>query len=45
MQGQGKMTHANGDIYEGTWHGDRKHGQGKLTSVSGAGYEGAWVAD
>jgi hypothetical protein len=44
MHGQGKMTFANGDVYEGQWQADKKHGQGKMTLASGNVYEGQWEA-
>ena len=40
--GQGKMTYANGDVYEGAWENDEYHGQGTLTYTDGDVYEGAW---
>ena len=32
---KGKMTHENGDIYEGEWTEGKKHGKGKLTYTNG----------
>ena len=38
MHGQGKMTYADGNVYEGQWEADKKHGQGKFTWASGNGF-------
>ena len=38
----GKMTYANGDIYEGEWKDDLFDGHGKYTWVNGEVYEGQW---
>ena len=47
--GQGKMTYANGDVYEGGWRNGLRHDQGKMTydnggvyAKDGDVYEGAW---
>jgi hypothetical protein len=45
-QGRGRMTHANGDIYEGQWSGDRANGFGVFIDIaSEAKYEGYWLED
>jgi hypothetical protein len=43
--GQGTMTYANGDIYEGQWIDDRRYGQGTMTYANGDKYEGEWRFD
>jgi hypothetical protein len=45
QHGQGKMTCANGEAYEGQYEAGKKHGQGKFTFASGGVYEGQWEAD
>jgi len=39
----GKMTYANGDIYDGKWNLDKWHGEGKYSWANGASYDGCWV--
>ena len=39
------MTHANGDIYEGSWKEDKAHGFGIFVDSSNAKYEGFWLDD
>jgi len=34
--GQGKLYHADGDIYEGEWLDDKANGQGTYTHANGA---------
>ena len=43
LNGHGKLVHANGDFYDGTWKNGLKHGFGvyDLDSV-GLRYEGFW---
>ena len=43
--GQGTMTYANGDIYEGEWTWDGRNGQGTMTYANGDIYEGEWSFD
>lgn len=38
----GKMTYANGDIYEGEWKDSQKNGHGKYIWTDGDVYEGEW---
>ena len=38
--GKGKLTIANGNVYEGDWKHDRRNGKGKETYASGNVYEG-----
>ena len=45
MHGQGKITFANGDVYEGQCEANNYQGQGKFTYASGNVYEGQWEAD
>ena len=39
-QGFGKLTHVNGDTYEGEWMNDMAHGRGIFTHYRGVRYEG-----
>ena len=39
------MTHANGDLYEGTWKDDKANGHGVFIDAANARYEGEWVED
>lgn len=41
--GQGRVTWANGDVYEGLMVRGQRHGQGRFTWHSGQQYEGEWV--
>ena len=43
--GKGRMTHANGDIYEGYWKNDKANGKGTFWDTNGAKYEGCWLDD
>ncbi len=43
--GRGRMTHANGDMYEGEWVADKANGRGVFVDAAGAKYEGEWVDD
>ena len=44
--GAGRMTHANGDIYEGYWREDKANGMGVfIENANGARYEGEWLDD
>ena len=38
--GRGKLTHADGDIYEGDWMNDKANGNGVYSHSNGAKYEG-----
>jgi hypothetical protein len=38
--GKGRMTHANGDVYEGEWRDDKACGYGLFLDVNNARYEG-----
>ena len=42
--GRGRMTHANGDYYEGDWKADRAQGKGIFVGQE-ASYEGEWAND
>lgn len=42
---QGKLIHADGDIYEGEWKDDKANGFGVYIHVNGAKYEGEWLND
>jgi hypothetical protein len=41
--GEGKLTDADGNIYEGKWLNDKAHGQGTLYWKNGDKYEGLWA--
>jgi len=41
----GRMTHANGDLYEGEWKEDMAHGYGTFLDTKGASYKGYWIKD
>ena len=44
--GKGKMTFANGDVYQGHWKDGQRHGRGKLIEkASGDIYDGDWKMD
>ncbi len=38
----GKVTYANGDVYEGAFENDQRHGQGTFTGTDGYTYVGQW---
>lgn len=39
------MTHANGDIYDGSWKEDKANGYGVFVDINNARYEGYWNED
>jgi len=43
--GKGKMTYADGDVYEGEWKNNKKSGNGKMTFKNNSSYEGKWRSD
>jgi len=43
--GEGKITWAVGDVYEGTIVRGKRHGAGRFTWANGQFYEGTWVHD
>lgn len=45
LSGQGKVTWANGDVYQGELSQNRRHGQGEFTWANGQRYRGTWVND
>jgi hypothetical protein len=45
MTGEGTIQWANGDRYEGTMVGGRKHGKGIFTWSNGQRYDGEWAND
>lgn len=45
LTGQGKVTWANGDVYQGELLQSRRHGQGEFTWANGQRYRGTWVSD
>ena len=42
---KGKMTHANGDVYEGEWKDDKANGFGVFQDTNNARYKGYWKDD
>jgi hypothetical protein len=42
MNGQGKFTYTNGDVYDGEWKNGLKSGQGLYTFTNGDVYDGEW---
>lgn len=40
--GNGRLIHADGDVYEGDWVDDKAHGKGIYIHMDGARYEGDW---
>ena len=38
--GNGKLIHADGDIYEGEWKDDKANGKGTYVHINGAKYTG-----
>lgn len=45
IDGKGKMTYLNGDVYDGEWVEGRRHGHGRLKTAGGDVYEGQWIDD
>lgn len=45
FQGLGRMTHANGNIYQGQWHDGKANGNGVFIDGNGSIYEGDWIDD
>jgi len=43
--GRGKLTFANGDVYEGEFKGGRMDGYGQMVYIDGDTYEGEWKCD
>ena len=43
--GNGKMTYANGNVYDGQWLNDKKEGKGTMTYIDGNIYDGQWSND
>ena len=39
-KGHGKMTHVNGEVYDGEWKNGMRGGRGKMTYGNGDVYEG-----
>lgn len=44
-EGQGRLIHANGDVYEGNWEKDKAEGFGVYTRSDGNRYVGEWKND
>ena len=45
MEGKGRLTIVNGDVYVGNLHKGKKSGYGKMTYQDGTVYEGEWEND
>ncbi len=45
LTGQGQVTWANGDAYQGELRQSRRHGQGEFTWANGQRYQGTWAND
>jgi len=45
IQGYGKKTYDNGDIYEGEWLDDKRNGIGKMHYTNNTTYDGMWKND
>jgi hypothetical protein len=43
--GSGRLTWANGDVYEGTLQNGKRHGRGLFVWATGHRYQGDWVND
>ena len=41
-QGAGKMTYADGSVYEGNWLKGKPHGRGKIVYADGSTFDGSW---
>lgn len=41
----GRMTHANGDIYQGKWQDGKANGHGVYIDQNGSMYVGGWFND
>lgn len=40
FHGKGRMTHANGDIYQGNWENGKANGHGVFVDIEGSMYVG-----
>ena len=43
--GKGRLIHADGDVYDGSWKDDKAHGYGIYSHLDGARYMGNWKED
>ena len=43
--GQGRLIHSDGDVYEGSWKNDKSHGYGIYYHADGSSYCGEWEED
>lgn len=43
MAGSGRLTYADGSVYEGALRDDLPEGRGKITHADGSSYEGDWA--
>ena len=44
FQGEGRLTSADGDAYEGDWKDGKRDGEGSFNYVNGDSYSGNWLA-
>ena len=42
MDGEGKYSYADGNVYEGGYVDDKKHGEGKVTFADGDAFRNVW---
>jgi hypothetical protein len=42
---RGRLIHADGDVFEGSWLNDKAHGKGVYIHRDGASYTGEWYED
>lgn len=45
MHGKGKITHPNGDTFDGEWAEDMANGMGVFIGTNGSTYTGNWLND
>jgi len=43
--GQGRLIHADGDVYVGEWRNDKANGYGEYMHLDGTTYVGNWADD
>ena len=43
--GNGNLSFANGDVYEGSFDKDMIHGEGRMTYYDGGYYDGQWFSN
>jgi len=45
MQGRGRMTQTNGDVYQGEWKNNMANGNGCIVNTAGGTSDGEWSDD